>query len=77
MMQWLLAALLVSLAAVYTIWLLLPASWQLRGLQALERRLEAGTAPGWLRQFVSRRLTKRLSGGGCSSCSSAPSKREP
>lgn len=77
MTQWLLAALLVALAAVYATWLLMPASWQLRGLQALERRLAAGTAPSWLQQFVARRVTARLTAGGCSSCSSAPTKREP
>ena len=77
MTQWVLAALLISLAAAYTVWLLLPATWQLRGLQALERRLAAGTAPAWLRQYVSRRLAARLSARGCSSCSSAPGKREP
>ena len=77
MTQWLLAALLISLATVYAAWLLMPATWQLRGLRALERRLDAGTAPGWLRQFVARRVTARLSAGGCSSCSSAPAKREP
>ena len=76
MTQWLLAALLVALAAVYAAWLLMPAAWQLRGLQALERRLAAGTAPSWLQQFVARRLAVRLSAGGCS-CSSAPTKREP
>ncbi len=77
MTQWVLAALLISLAAIYTVWLLLPATWQLRGLQALGRRLGAATAPGWLRQFVARQLAARLSAGGCSSCSSAPTKREP
>ena len=77
MTQWLLAALLISLATAYTAWLLMPAAWQLRGLQALERRLAAGTAPSWLQQFVARRLAVRLSAGGCSSCSSAPTKREP
>lgn len=77
MTQWLLAALLVALAAVYAAWQLMPASWQLRVLQALERRLAAATAPSWLRQFVARRLAARLSAGGCSSCSSAPTKREP
>jgi hypothetical protein len=78
MTQWLLAALLISLATVYAAWLLMPAAWQLRGLQALERRLAAGTAPVWLRQFVSRRAAARLSaGGGCGSCPSAPAKREP
>jgi hypothetical protein len=41
MTQWLLAALLISLAAVYTIWRLMPATWQFRGLQALERWLAA------------------------------------
>jgi hypothetical protein len=77
MTQWLLAALLVALAAAYATWLLMPASWQLRGLQALERRLAARTAPSWLQQFVARRVAARLTAGGCSSCSSAPTKREP
>jgi hypothetical protein len=77
MTQWLLAALLISLAAVYTIWRLMPATWQFRGLQALERWLAAGTAPSWLRRFVARRLAARLSAVGCSSCSSAPTKPEP
>lgn len=78
MTQWLLAALLVALAAMYATWLLMPASWQLRCLQALERRLAAATAPAWLQQLVSRRAAARLSaGGGCGSCSSAPTKREP
>jgi hypothetical protein len=78
MTQYVIAALLVALAAVYATWLLLPATWQLRCLQALERRLAAGTAPAWLRQSVAQRLAARLAaGGGCGSCSSTPTKREP
>jgi hypothetical protein len=78
MTQYVIAALLVALAAVYATWLLLPATWQVRCLQALERTLTAGTAPAWLRRFVARRLAARLSaGGGCGSCSSASTKREP
>lgn len=78
MTQYLITALLVAVAAVYATWLLLPATWQLRCLQTLERTLTARTAPAWLRQLVARRVAVRLSaGGGCGSCSSAPTKRQP
>jgi hypothetical protein len=77
-MQLAIAAMLVAVASVYAIWIFMPARWQLRGLQVLERRLAATAAPAWLQQLVSRRVAVHLSaGGGCSSCSSVPTKREP
>lgn len=77
MIQYLLAALLVFLAAAYAAWRLMPATWQLQLLQAADRGLSSALSPTWLHRSIARGIEARLSAGaGCGSCSSS-GKREP
>lgn len=67
MMQYLIVGLIVLLAAMYSAWVLMPASWRRRGAA----KVAAGATRSGLDGQVARGLQLRLErAGGCSDCAS-------